>query len=348
MVTIIRSFKELFVQNNSGDPSDFFGGRDLLISPYEMFAYVKERLMKLLYKTPLFTTEELDEMISELSKIGDQYYPEKVHKREMISAHAKESLAVSEETRDEKLEEEEVELAQAVAVEQQNKRELRFPLPHKSWDLAKDLPLLIREADEMPAFASSIWTFPKLFSMRQILASHELGSLKAMARFIDPRILATNNLFLDPTNAFDPYQIPPLEALVIEDEDNIKKFILLSAEDAVEWRKKLEHSSEKMAIFDINTQLVVKESPKGINKALFWDPSFQLMLLQIRFLRGDTDYELDETNLLYPWLEKLPLGAIKDYFEEPHRKADYNASSLQYFVYSKEAASGRPSIFLKA
>ncbi len=348
MITIIRAFKELFLQNNSGDPSDFFGGMDLLVSPHEMFSSAKEKLMRLLSKTPLFTPDELEDIFDELSKIGDQYYPEKVHKREMISVHAKESVSVDEETHDEELEEQEVELTQAIAIQANSYPYPRFGHPHKSWDYAKDFSLLLAEADALPAFASSIWTLLRLFSMRQILTSHELGSLKAMAYFIDPRILATNNLFLDPTNAFDPFQIPPLEALVIEDEGNITKLILLSSQDAVEWRKKLESAKEKIALFDLNTKLVVKESRQGINKALLRNPSFHLMLLQIRFLRGDADYEPHETELLYPWLEKLPLQAIKDYFNEPHRKADYNASSLQYFVYSKENETGRPSIFLRA
>lgn len=348
MVAIIRAFKDLFLQTNSGDPSDFFGGQDLLVSPYEMFTNLKEKLMHLVSKTGLFTRWEEEEIFEEMSQICGHSYPEKVYKRMMISSSATQTLSIEEEAFEEEADVEEVELTAAVSQQAEMKKEHKKPIPHKSWFSFFDLEEMIREADDLPAFPSSFWTLLTVFSMRQILASHELLSLKAIAPHIDPRILATNNLFLDPPHAFDETQIPPLEALVIEKGHEIQRIILLSKEDALEWRKKLPSEEGNMALFDLNTQLLVKESPSRIDKRALQAPDFQLMLLQIRFLRGDTEFEPFEEALLFPWLERLPLLAIKDYFTEPHRKDALLSSTLEYFIYKKESALHGRGTLLRA
>jgi hypothetical protein len=348
MIHIIRSFKDLFVETNSGDPSDFFGGQDLLVSPYEIFEDLRQKLMHLVAKTSIFSPQEQREIFSDLSVIKDQYYPEKVHKRAMISASATQTVSLQQEDFEEELEEQEVELTESCAQQTDVKKEQKGPISHKTWYSFYHLRDLLKEADSCPAFPSSFLTPLTIFSMRQILMSHELGSLRAIAPYIDPRVSATNNLFLDPPNAFDVTQIPPLEALLIEEGGKIQKFILLSKEDAVEWRQKLTSSERGMALFDLNTQLIVKESPDGFDKGALNQRDFQLMLLQIRFLRGDTEYEPFEQDLLFPWLERLPLSAIKDYLTEPHRKADFLSSTLEYFVYTKESAMLGPKSFLRA
>ncbi len=328
-IGIIRDFRSLFLGQNSGDPIVFFDGLDELAEPLEMLEKTKERLMDLIISESLFSYEEIESIRQQLERIGYQAYPSVVMKRD---TSAIEQLFVDEETNQDEEEIEEVEIVQSLEQTLENSLEKRSPLGHKTWAIF-DFKALVEQANHLIPFSSSRFSLLTFFSIRRILSVHNLEELKVLARFIDPRILATNNLMPYPTAAFDYFQIPVLEALIVEDEGQIRNLILFTAEDAAEWRKILPSYDKKFALIDIGTQLIVSESPDQINRELFASLEFQLMLLQIRFLSGEVNFLETDLPLLGDWLRTLPFRPIQSFVMQPHKAQKYSNSSLQNLMY---------------
>ena len=337
-VEIIRNFRSLFLSENSGDPTDFFGGLEELATPQEILRDTKKRLRELMERVPLFETREIYSLSYQLEGIGHQAYPRTVLKRD---TSAIQRLIVDEETNQDEEELEEIEIVQSIEQTLEGGLERRSEVRHKSWDLFY-FQKLVDDAKRIVPFSSSPLTMLKFFSMQRILSIHNLEELKALASFIDPRILATNNLMPEPSTAFDYFQIPPLEALIVEGEGEITSLILLSAKDAGEWRKMLPVYEKKFALIDIRTQLIVSESPNRVDRRFLSDSEFQLMLLQIRFLSGETNFSKRELPLLDRWLRILPFRALKSFVSEKYKPEEYSNSSLQYLIYliEKERVPG--------
>ena len=343
-ISIIRSFRDLFLDTTSDNPSDLFGGMDTLVTDKEMFDSLKKTLLDKVTASPIFNRAERQKLMAQLQPIGMRTKIKLVQKREAVSVNARQQLSISEQENQETVQQQQTQVQQAIQQKLQTESDKLSPVKHKSWCYVEAIEPLLENIDTKTPFTSSYLTDLSLFSIRQVLKNHQFIPNHSLSRHIDPRISATNNLLPTPSTAFDEFQIPLLEALIIEDEKGISRFLLLSSKDAAEWRGILKQTLKgPFAIFDINTGVIVSESKKPLTKSLLQEPEFKLMLLQIKFLRGDCDYFDDASiTLLESWLNRLPLPLLEAHLAQPHLADRYKSSTLEYLFHKIQHAKNQP------
>jgi hypothetical protein len=347
MCTIIRSFKDLFLNQNSGDPSDFFGGIDEYITPDQVFRETRRRLFLSIQRCSLFEREEVEQIRERLEGIGHNFYPATVLKRKKIDCRAREQVETEQLTCELEVEKEKMELKQDVKDWLSRTVEKREPVAHKKW------PVRITYIDRPERIT------PKdphaLFSLSHVLKEHSNHEIRPLARYIDPRILLTNNLAPTPRLALDQFQIPILEALVIFNEDGeLTQFILISAEEAREHREILRKERRSpglpddiKALVDISTGLLAAEGKIRVNQELLKTPELQHIFLQAKFFFGHRHYNSTEEKLLTEYLMRVDLPVLKTFIDFLHNPEALCHTELQGIIYSVRARKEPHTIFLR-
>ncbi len=336
MIAIMKRCESFFVSEYSGNPNDFFGKEETFITPEEMFLNVTTNLLKRVEHTGIFDPHEVDAIRDKISEIlFNKPYPALVSSTQIMPVNATQQIIVENQAESEgtKELEEELELSESLQQQLHLTINARIPISHKPWPLDIDLmhistPIQSKEATPF-----------QIFSIRDVLQTHSLAAANELARHIDPRIVATNNLILDPRNAFDIYQIPIQEALIIQDltTGRVVKCILISAKDRENWLKyrNLYQKPTNKAHFlvDISTKLLLGGNEHHtFDKEILKSPEIKLLFLQIRLLRGDSDFTDKEKAYLKPYLASIPLKDLKAYAELPHKAHTYSASTLEHLL----------------
>ena len=347
MIGIIRDFKALFLSENTGDPRDFFGGMDAHTTPEEVFRETRRKLVSVINTNPLFEIKEVDQIRSRLEGIGHNFYPASVLKREKIDTHARQQISEEQVTCELEVEKEKMELKQELKDKVYHEKEEREAAIHKKW------PSRVIYTDRPELVVSN--TPHTLFSLSNVLKGHPNHEIRPIAAELDRRILLTNNLMPTPQTAFDEFQIPVLEAFVAFDEDHqLDRFILLSAEEAREHREMLRKErgssslpSEIKALVDINTKLIASEGKISVNKEMLHSPELELIFLQVKFLFGHTHYSVFEKEMLTEYLLRLDLSALKTFTSFEGKAESLKESTLQSIIYKIRAEKEPHTLFLR-
>ncbi len=347
MIQIIRSFKSIFLNENTGNPTRFFGGIDVYATPAEVFENLRRHLYREAQASSLFRDRELLEISERLLRIGHNFYPQSVLKREKIDCSARQQVTVSQATAELEVEKEKMELKQEVKEHVKHEREKRESVLHKKWPSK----LTYTERPEILTPSAS----HTIFSLANVLKGHVNHQIRPIAAEIDRRIILSNNLMPTPKIAFDEFQIPILEALLVFDEEGLfTQFILLSAEEAREQRKLLRKERSEMnlpteikAIVDINTKLIVAEGKIRVNKELLKSPELEQIFLQVKFLFGHTYYDAKEEAILTDYLLRADLSALKAFISPHHKSTSLQSSTLQNIIYKIRSIREPHTIFLR-
>lgn len=194
---------------------------------------------------------------------------------------------------------------------------------------------------------------PPLFFLRDAFRGSELAEIRQLAYKISPMILASNNIIHlvangdDPIEPFGSYQISPHDLLLVKREGEKEKvqMILIDQKEAKYFREQIHKQrfadrerviKGKVAIYTLGLHGLSTDGTTPFDQKEFEGLAFQRAITQLRFLRGDSDFDQQESDLLKLWAEsnKHAFLALNSLIRSHDRRQliHYHGSSLEELV----------------
>ena len=369
VIRIISEFKDIFITNLEDDPTKLFGYVDKDVAPEEIFKALRKKYIERIRVSATFSSLEKNKIKGELEGIGHGAYNETVHiysdggnlvsgglddmnKQVHVEAKAELDVETEEEAEMDIDLDQDQDLDQAITDKNRRIKSQKYSPWPKRLDTTNLDWLKIQKAPTLSdytgfCFSNLVdlaYTFnpPPIFSLRDALQRAGSGGAAAISRKISSAILSTNNVtYLAASNGcpiepFGSHQIPIFEVLVIQEEGKQPKLLLLDQKEAAHWRGYLrsdffdKDSTIKMGIVDITSQMIVSCGHEILTKEDLEGDTIQNALTQLKFLRGDVDYDEQQREFLMKWLVSQR-SEMESYFKNVHshhRLKNYEGSVL--------------------
>ena len=346
---ILARFEDFLITKVQDDPFVLFGHIDTQVEPEKIFDLLRERYLDMIKKEKLFTKQDSERIEKELNQIGRGKYPDKVHSYKVegeLEVHKlddinKQAQLQSDDQEESNLQDRAQNQMQLQIQRMENNqlekgREQDFyAWPEKlnptALDWLEDLSVDSKKQSSMFSFFSKIKSV-SLYSLSKLLQNNKIKERQEIGKQISSRLLISRNMlyedFSRPLEAFGPYQIPVFEVLVIKKREEEPSFVIINQKEADYWRKKLEedrqgkHESDpsvKIGLYDptVTKSSMVVQGKNEFSEKELAETSFRRIVVQLKFLRGDVNYEEEEREILKRWLKKSPKSM--DFFHEVHQ-----------------------------
>ena len=337
---ILTKFEDFLITKVQDDPFVLFGHIDIEVEPEKIFDLLRERYMTMIKKEMLFSKQDQEKIEKELKQIGHGKYPDKVHSYKVEGELEVDKLDdINKQAQLQSDDEEEVDQENQVENEQQQQAQRLqsdkkpegkiqdfYTWPEKlnptSLKWLKELSMDVKNQRSLFSGFSNFLNAKNpvsLFSLSQVLQNSKAKESQILAKEISSRISISRNMlyedFQRPLEAFGPYQIPLFEVLVIKKGTDEPSFVIINQDEAEYWRKKLEedrqghHKSDplvKIGLYNVSTRGLVAQGKNRFDKLEIEEESFKEIIVHLKFLRGDVNYEKDQRQILKSWLLKNP------------------------------------------
>ncbi|MDX8430773.1 MAG: DUF3638 domain-containing protein [Candidatus Algichlamydia australiensis] len=327
---ILKQNKSVFLKSEESDPWKLYGQIRRTTSPANFFNELRHQVLSDAKETALFSDEEISAIDTELRGLGRGTYPKEIYSYHdqsgRITAHLRD-LGSTVEVQEQQEQSQQHQLRVAVNVNEQQKRvevprqkqpsspwpSWVTPLNLESWFKVSSAPIF-GAPPVQKSFGSQVLGMianapvPNIYSLKDVLIKSGNRHAKKVAEDLSPFIYSTNNITplgdsgRKEVQPFGPYQIPPGELLLIQKEGDDPRLLLVDQDEAQFWRKQIRENRDTETKFSL---VNIANGAILVGSALD-DPRIYTALMQLRFLRGDTHFPLDEPDSLEQWVKRNP------------------------------------------